>query len=185
LEKINGARARDVIAPAALILSIFNSYWQYEVHVQSQTIPAKLVMEEIGPIEIGLYRYEHDYSITSTAKFSARLFVVTTHEFRLTVSDGKFEWLDVTETLGKSYASLDQGVGLLITNPAGWIAKDSGDITLDISVFWTFKTNQTAFRQWSRIPVGKFQFTIEYVDLKTDHKIAERYMTGVALLIGK
>jgi hypothetical protein len=172
----------EVIAVLGVVIGLFNTGWQVYVFYSSQTIPARLEIHEIEDLELGVHPEISDISLASTAKFLVTLDVITNHEYRLSIIDGRFEWYDVTEWLGASYISSDQGVYLTARRdgrPQELVRLQSGPIDLWISISFRFKVNQTAIRRFNLIPLGKFYFTLEYLDLKTNYKLHQTNMTRV------
>ena len=176
-----GARATEVIAILGLALGLFNMGWQVYVYRSSQTIPATLVVYDVQDVELWVYRDIRDSTMTLNTKIPVIAYVITDHEFRLRVAEGRFEWSNVTEQLGHSYISSDQGVRLGTNKD--FIGLQSGSINLWINVTCTFKTNQTTFWRHRQIPLGKFHFTLEYQGLKTKFTLRQTNMTQVSWFV--
>jgi hypothetical protein len=68
------------------------------------------------------------------------VYVITNHEFRVKVAEGRFEWYNVTERLGVSYITPDQGVRL--SGNKEFIDMQSMPIVMKIEVEAHFRTNQ-------------------------------------------
>lgn len=87
----------------------------------------------------------------------------------------------MTEQLGLSYISPDQGVKLGMNKD--FIGLQSGSFNVWINVTCHFKTNQTAFWRYRQIPLGRFYFTLEYQDLKTKYALRQTNMTQVSWFV--
>lgn len=165
---------------------MINLAWQGYTYYSSQTIPARLIVSDIEDLELGVPLEIRDQSLAFVAKFTVTAYVVTSHECRLRVIESSFKWFDVTERLGRSYISPDQGVILTSKrdgSPQQMILPQSGPVSMPISVLCTFKINQTALRNFRYIPLGQFYFTLEYQDLKTNYKLSQTNMTVVSWIV--
>jgi hypothetical protein len=176
-----GVRATEIIAILGLALGLFNTGWQIYLYRSSQTIPATLVVYDVQDIELWAYRDTRDSLMTVNTKIPVMTYVITDHEFRLRVTEGKFEWLNAAEQLGHSYVTPNQGVRLGTNKD--FIGLQSGSISLWINVTCTFNTNQTAFWRYKQIPLGRFHFTLEYQDLKTKFTLSQTNTTLVSWFV--
>ena len=174
-------RLTETLAILGVILGLFNTGWQVYIYRSSQTVPATLLVYDVQDIELWIYRDYRDYEMTVNTKIPVTAYVITDHEFRLRVIDGRFEWLNVTEQLGLSYISPDQGVKLGMNKD--FIGLQSGSFNVWINVTCHFKTNQTAFWRYRQIPLGRFYFTLEYQDLKTKYALRQTNMTQVSWFV--
>lgn len=174
-------RLTEVLAILGVVLGLFNTGWQIYVHNSSQTIPATLVVYDIQDIELSVYRDVREVEMTINAKIPVMAYVITDHEFRLRVIDGRFEWANVTEQLGASYITPSQGVNLGTNKD--FIGLQSGSVNLWIDVTCRFRTNQPAFWRYNQITLGKFYFTLEYHDLKTKYTLRQTNATQVSWMV--
>ena len=178
---------RDWVALAGLILGVINlAYmvvWQGYLYYSSQTVPARLIVTDIEELDLGISPDLNDQTLAFTSKFLVTSYVVTSHEFSITATEGSFKWFNVTERLGRSYVSPDQGVvltGRRDGSPQRLILPQSGPVTMQVNVLCSFRVNQTAIRRFGYIPLGQFYFTLEYQDLKTNYVLRQTNMTRVS-----
>ena len=162
-------------------MGLFNTGWQVYVYRSSQTIPATLVVSDVQDVELWVYRDVRDYEMTINTKIPVIAYVITDHEFRLRITEERFEWFNVTEQLGASYISKDQGARLGANRD--FIGLQSGSVNLWINMTCHFKTNQTAFWRSRQIPLGRFHFTLEYQDLKTKYVLRQTNTTQVSWFV--
>jgi hypothetical protein len=174
-------RLTEVLAVLGVVLGLFNTGWQIYVYRSSQTIPATLVVYDVQDIELWVYRDFREIEMTINTKIPVMAYVITDHEFKLRVIDGRFEWANVTERLGPSYITPGQGVSLGTNKD--FIGLQSGSVNLWINVTCRFKTNQSAFWRYNQIPLGKFYFTLEYQDLKTRYTLRQTNATQVSWMV--
>jgi len=121
-------RLTEVLAVLGVVLGLFNTGWQIYVYRSSQTIPATLVVYDVQDIELWVYRDFREVEMTINTKIPVMAYVITDHEFRLRVIDGRFEWANVTERLGPSYITPGEGVSLGTNKD--FIGLQSGSVNL-------------------------------------------------------
>lgn len=121
-------RLTEVLAILGVALGLFNTGWQIYVYRSSQTIPATLVVYDVQDIELWVYRDFREVEMTINTKIPVMAYVITDHEFRLRVIDGRFEWANVTERRGPSYITPGQGASLGTNKD--FIGLQSGSVNL-------------------------------------------------------